>query len=209
VNTYISLAALLILSCCSSPDKYSSEWWEDKLSDPSWEHREVFKDLAQNMKDEADLLDKYSINAWLNNNDFTINKGKGDTQLYLKTLKLCAANFAVLYGFAEAGKVLEENLLDIDDKEELNMLSQKYMNHGNYFYTRAFEIETHEFDSTNWESEEISYYDIKDAAIEKEITKIRDEIFSINSDLALIDLLEGNEEICYMVRRQNPNNQNY
>ena len=88
-------------------------------------------------------------------------------------------------------------------------LSKQYDNHIHYFYTRALEIETANFDDTNWNGNGITYYDMKDAAMSKEVGNIRDEIYSIESNDSLIELLEKNEKLCYIVRRQNPNNQNY
>ena len=206
---YISLILIFLVTSCSSPKEHSEEWFLEKLSDPDWEYREDFKEIMQSMKDDARIIDKYSINYWLNKDDFLDSYDTSPKATYLKTLKLCAANFAVMYGFIEAGKLHGTTLRGIVDANEMNVLSSQYDNHAHYFYSRALEIETADFDDTNWESDELSYYEIKEGSIGKEIAKIRDEIFLINSNEDLIQLMESNEELCIQVRNQNPNNQEY
>jgi hypothetical protein len=205
---YFSFILLILLASCNSPEEYSEEWFLEKLADPDWEFREQTRDIMQTMKDDASLVEKYSISSWLSNEEFA-NSNRDKEGTYLKTLKLCAANFAVMYGFIEAGKLSGETLEEVIEQEEMARLSKQYDNHIHYFYTRALEIETANFDDTNWNGNGITYYDMKDAAMSKEVGNIRDEIYLIESDDSLIELLEGNEKLCFMVRRQNPNNQNY
>ena len=50
-----------------------------------------------------------------------------------------------------------------------------YDNHIHYFYTRALEIETANFDDTNWNGDGITYYDMKDAAMSKEVKNDSDD----------------------------------
>ena len=199
---------IIILSSCNSPEPYSREWFIEKLADPDWEFREEARDIMQSIKDEAYLIEKNSISSWLMDDDF-LNSSSSKEAIYLKTLKVCAANFSVMYGFAEAGKISGKTLKGVIDEEEIIRLSEQYDNHSYYFYTRALEIQTINFDDTNWVGDGITHYDMKDAAISKEISTIRDDMYSILSNDSLIELLEGNETICYTVRRQNPNNQDY
>lgn len=208
MKKYIPLIFILLLTSCNSPEEYSEEWFLEKLADPDWEFREQTRDIMQTMKDDESLVEKHSIGSWLSNEEFA-NSNKDKEATYLKTLKLCAANFAIMYGFTEAGKLSEETLEDVIDGEEMARLSKQYDNHIHYFYTRALEIETANFDDTNWNGDGITYYDMKDAAMSKEVGNITDEIYSITSNETLIELLEGNEKLCFTVRRQNPNNQNY
>lgn len=202
------LLLVFLLVSCNSPEEYSEEWFLEKLADPDWEFREQARNIMQTIKDDASLVEKYSIGSWLSNEEFA-NSNRDKEATYLKTLKLCAANFAIMYGFTEAGKLSGETLEEVVDEEEMIRLSKQYDNHIHYFYTRALEIETANFDDTNWNGNGITYYDMKDAAMSKEVGNIRDEIYSIESNDSLIELLEGNEKLCYIVRRQNPNNQNY
>lgn len=202
------LLLVFLLVSCNSPEEYSEEWFLEKLADPDWEFREQARNIMQTIKDDASLVEKYSIGSWLSNEEFA-NSNRDKEATYLKTLKLCAANFAIMYGFTEAGKLSGETLEEVIDEEEMIRLSKQYDNHIHYFYTRALEIETANFDDTNWNGNGITYYDMKDAAMSKEVGNIRDEIYSIESNDSLIELLEKNEKLCYIVRRQNPNNQNY
>ena len=202
------LLLVFLLVSCNSPEEYSEEWFLEKLADPDWEFREQARNIMQTIKDDASLVEKYSIGSWLSNEEFA-NSNRDKEATYLKTLKLCAANFAIMYGFTEAGKLSGETLEEVVDEEEMIRLSKQYDNHIHYFYTRALEIETANFDYTNWNGNGITYYDMKDAAMSKEVGNIRDEIYSIESNDSLIELLEKNEKLCYIVRRQNPNNQNY
>jgi len=202
------LLLVFLLVSCNSPEEYSEEWFLEKLADPDWEFREQARNIMQTIKDDASLVEKYSIGSWLSNEEFA-NSNRDKEATYLKTLKLCAANFAIMYGFTEAGKLSGETLEEVIDEEEMIRLSKQYDNHIHYFYTRALEIETANFDDTNWNGNGITYYDMKDAAMSKEVGNIRDEIYSIESNDSLIELLEGNEKLCFIVRRQNPNNQNY
>ncbi len=202
------LLLVFLLVSCNSPEEYSEEWFLEKLADPDWEFREQARNIMQTIKDDASLVEKYSIGSWLSNEEFA-NSNRDKEATYLKTLKLCAANFAIMYGFTEAGKLSGETLEEVVDEEEMIRLSKQYDNHIHYFYTRALEIETANFDDTNWNGNGITYYDMKDAAMSKEVGNIRDEIYSIESNDSLIELLEKNEKLCYIVRRQNPNNQNY
>jgi hypothetical protein len=50
---------------------------------------------------------------------------------------------------------------------------------------------------------------MKKAINDKEITKVQNEFYSMQSNETLVGLLESNEQLCYQIRRQNPNNQDY
>jgi len=63
--------------------------------------------------------------------------------------------------------------------------------------------------AANWDDDTLSYYEMKKAINDKEITKVQNEFYSMQSNETLVGLLESNEQLCYQIRRQNPNNQDY
>ena len=144
-------------------------------------------------------MEKHSIGFWLMNgnllpsSDDTMTKA----QTYIRTLKLCSANFAVMYANMEAGLMYGKTITDLDDVDEISRLSDEYKNHAYYFGTRAMEID---FNVTNEEDY---------TAINEEIWLIQDEINKIHSNEKFLELLDSNAEICIMVRNQNPNNKDY
>ena len=97
-------------------------------------------------------------------------------QTYIRTLKQCAANFAVMYENMEAGLMYGKTVTGLDDADEISRLSDEYKNHAYYFGTRAMEIH---FNVTN----EADY-----TAINEEIWLIQDEINKINSNEKFLEL---------------------
>jgi len=206
---YFLLILVFFIASCTPPEPGTDEWFKDKhkellASDPEITlSLEEFKDIftSQLTDDVSDkkIMEKHSIGFWLAGDSLlpesedTITKA----QTYIRTLKLCAANFSVMYANMEAGLQYGEAITGLDDVNEMSRLSDEYKDHAYYFATRASEIH---FNVTN-EAAEI--------AISDEITLIQDEINKISSDEKFIELLDSNAEICLMVRNQNPNNKNY
>ena len=206
---YFLLVLVFFITSCTPPEPGTDEWFKDKhkellASDPEITlSLEEFKDIftSQLTDDVSDkkIMEKHSIGFWLAGDSLlpesvdTITKA----QTYIRTLKLCAANFSVMYANMEAGLQYGEAITGLDDVNEMSRLSDEYKDHAYYFATRASEIH---FNVTN-EAAEI--------AISDEITLIQDEINTISSDKKFIELLDSNAEICVMVRSQNPNNENY
>ena len=206
---YLLLILVFFITSCTPPEPGTDEWFKDKhkellASDPEITlSLEEFKDIftSQLTDDVSDkkIMEKHSIGFWLMDDSLlpssedTISKA----QTYIRTLKLCAANFSVMYANMEAGLMYGKTITDLDDADEISRLSDEYKNHAYYFGTRAIEIH---FNVTN---------EAADTAINEEIWLIQDEINTISSDKKFIELLDSNAEICVMVRNQNPNNKDY
>ena len=203
---YFSFIFLFLLVSCNSPDKFSEEWFEKELADPNSKYSEEFEVLAKEMANDEELKDKYSITTLLMTDAF-LNLSSLDQ--YLKSLQICAANFSVMYGFMEAGIKMGETVTGLTDTDEMSRLSNEYVNHAYYFAVRGTEIESNDSGAANWDDVTLSYYEMKKAINDKEITKIQNEFYSIQSNETLVGLLESNEQLCYQIRRQNPNNQDY
>ena len=205
---YFLLILVFFIASCTPPEPGTDEWFEDKYkelmaADPEIDlSLEEFKDILTSqtfaMSDD-DIMEKHSIGFWLAGDSLLPESEDTMTkaQTYIRTLKLCAANFSVMYANMEAGLQYGEAITGLDDVNEMSRLSDEYKDHAYYFATRASEIH---FNVTN-EAAEI--------AISDEITLIQDEINTISSDKKFIELLDSNAEICVMVRNQNPNNKNY
>ena len=205
---YFLLILVFFITSCTPPEPGTDEWFEDKYkelmaADPEIDlSLEEFKDILTSqtfaMSDD-DIMEKHSIGFWLAGDSLLPESEDTMTkaQTYIRTLKLCAANFSVMYANMEAGLQYGEAITGLDDVNEMSRLSDEYKDHAYYFATRASEIH---FNVTN-EAAEI--------AISDEITLIQDEINTISSDKKFIELLDSNAEICVMVRNQNPNNKNY
>ena len=144
-------------------------------------------------------MEKHSIAFWLMDDNFLPSSEDTDdkAQTYIRTLKLCSANFAVMYDNMEAGLMYGKTITGLDDADEISRLSDEYKNHAYYFGTRAMEID---FNVTNKEAY---------TAINEEIWLIQEELHKINSNEKFLELLDSNAEICIMVRSQNPNNEDY
>ena len=205
---YFLLILVFFITSCTPPEPGTDEWFEDKYkelmaADPEIDlSLEEFKDILTSqtfaMSDD-DIMEKHSIGFWLAGDSLLPESEDTMTkaQTYIRTLKLCAANFSVMYANMEAGLQYGEAITGLDDVNEMSRLSDVYKDNAYYFATRASEIH---FNATN-EAAEI--------AISDEITLIQDEINTISSDEKFIELLDSNAEICVMVRNQNPNNKNY
>ena len=203
------LVFVFFIVSCSPPEPGTDEWFKAKhkellASDPEITlSLEEFKDIftSQLTDDVSDkkIMEKHSIGFWLAGDSLLPESEDTMTkaQTYIRTLKLCAANFSVMYANMEAGLQYGEAITGLDDVNEMSRLTDEYKDHAYYFATRASEIH---FNVTN-EAAEI--------AISDEITLIQDEINTISSDKKFIELLDSNAEICVMVRNQNPNNKNY
>jgi hypothetical protein len=144
-------------------------------------------------------MEKHSIRFWLKDDNLLPESEDTMTkaQTYIRTLKLCSANFAVMYANMEAGLKYGKTITGLDDADEISRLSDEYKNHAYYFGTKAMDVH---FNVTN---------EAADTAINEEIWLIQDEINKINSNEKFLELLDSNAEICVMVRNQNPNNKDY
>jgi hypothetical protein len=206
---YFLLILVFFITSCSPPKPGTDEWFKDKhkellASDPEITlSLEEFKDIltSQPSEEESDkkLIEKHSIGFWLMDDSLLSSSEDIDdkAQTYIRTLKQCAANFAVMYENMEAGLMYGKTVTGLDDADEISRLSDEYKNHAYYFGTRAMEIH---FNVTN---------EAADTAINDEIWLIQDEIHKINSNEKFLELLDFNAEICIMVRNQNPNNKDY
>ena len=206
---YFLLILVFFITSCSQPEPGTDEWFKDKhkellASDPEITlSLEEFKDIltSQPSEEESDkkLIEKHSIGFWLMDDSLLSSSEDIDdkAQTYIRTLKQCAANFAVMYENMEAGLMYGKTVTGLDDADEISRLSDEYKNHAYYFGTRAMEIH---FNVTN----EADY-----TAINEEIWLIQEEIHKIDSDEKFLELLDSNAEICIMVRNQNPNNEDY
>ena len=206
---YFLLILVFFIASCTPPEPGTDEWFKDKhkellASDPEITlSLEEFKDILtpNSSEEESDkkIMEKHSIGFWLM--DKSLLPSSEDTitkaNTYIRTLKLCSANFAVMYANMEAGLMYGKTITDLDDVDEISRLSDEYKNHAYYFGTRAMEIN---FNVTNEEDY---------TAINEEIWLIQDEINKINSNEKFLELLDSNAEICTMVRNQNPNNKDY
>ena len=202
----IFLFISFFIASCGSPEPYSEEWFERELANPNSKYSEEFKVLTKKMSNDEELKKKYSIATLLMTDTF-LNLSSVDQ--YLKSLQICAANFSVMYGFMEAGIEMGETITGLTDTDEMSRLSNEYVNHAYYFAVRGTEIEASDSGAANWDDDTLSYYEMKKAINDKEITKIQNEFYSIQSNETLVELLESNEQLCYQIRRQNPNNQDY
>ena len=206
---YFLLILVFFITSCSPPEPGTDEWFKDKhkellASDPEITlSLEEFKDIltSQPSEEESDkkLIEKHSIGFWLMDDSLLSSSEDIDdkAQTYIRTLKQCAANFAVMYENMEAGLMYGKTVTGLDDLDEISRLSDEYKNHAYYFGTRAMEIH---FNVTN---------EAADTAINDEIWLIQNEIHEINSNEKFLELLDFNAEICIMVRNQNPNNKDY
>ena len=206
---YFLLILVFFITSCTPPEPGTDEWFKDKhkellASDPEItlsleEFKDIFTSQLSEEASDKKIMEKHSIGFWLMDDSLlpssedTISKA----QTYIRTLKLCAANFAVMYANMEAGLMYGKTITDLDDADEISRLSDEYKNHAYYFGTRAIEIH---FNVTN---------EAADTAINEEIWLIQDEINKINSNDKFLELLDSNAEICVMVRNQNPNNKDY
>ncbi len=206
---YFLLILVFFITSCSPPKPGTDEWFKDKhkellASDPEITlSLEEFKDIltSQPSEEESDkkLIEKHSIGFWLMDDSLLSSSEDTDdkAQTYIRTLKQCSANFAVMYENMEAGLMYGKTITGLDDADEMSRLSDEYKNHAYYFGTRAMEIH---FNATN---------EVADTAINDEIWLIQNEIHKINSNEKFLELLDFNADICIMVRNQNPNNKDY
>ena len=203
------LITVFFLVSCSPPEPGTEAWFKEKHKelkavDPDVEiSLEEFKEMLLSPPSEERLdekiIKKHSIAFWLMDDSLLPSSDDSMTnaQTYIRTLKLCSANFAVMYANMEAGLMYGKTITDLDDVDEISKLSDEYKNHAYYFGTRAMEID---FNVTNEEDY---------TAINEEIWLIQDEINKIHSNEKFLELLDSNAEICIMVRNQNPNNKDY
>ena len=206
---YFLFILIFFITSCSPPEFGTDAWFKQKhkellKADPEINlSLEEFKDILklQSSEEESDkkIMEKHSIAFWLMDDSFLPSSEDKDdeAQMYMRTLKLCSANFAVMYDNMEAGLMYGKTITGLDDADEISRLSDEYKNHAYYFGTRAMEIH---FNVTDEAAE---------LAISDEIQSIQDEIHKINSDEKFLELLDSNAGICIMVRNQNPNNKDY
>ena len=206
---HLLLILIFFITSCSPPEPLTDAWFKQKHKelletepDVDISLKEFKQTFLSQLSEEASdkkIMEKHSIGFWLMDDSLlpssedTISKA----QTYIRTLKQCAANFAVMYENMEAGLMYGKTVTGLDDADEISRLSDEYKNHAYYFGTRAMEIH---FNVTN---------EAADTAINDEIWLIQDEIHKINSNEKFLELLDFNAEICIMVRNQNPNNKNY
>ena len=206
---YFLLILIFFITSCSPPKPGTETWFKEKHKelkaiDPEVEITlEEFKEMllyppSQEASDKK-IMEKHSIGFWLMDDSLlpSSEDTNDEAQMYIRTLKLCSANFAVMYDNMEAGLMYGKTITGLDDADEISRLSDEYKNHAYYFGTRAMEIY---FNVTNEEAY---------TAINEEIWLIQEEIHKIHSDEKFLELLDSNAEICIMVRNQNPNNKDY
>ena len=206
---HLLLILVFFITSCSPPEPLTDEWFKQKHKElleiepdvgiSLKEFKETFLSQLSEEASDKKIMEKHSIGFWLMSDSLLPSSDDSMTkaQTYVRTLKLCSANFAVMYANMEAGLIYGKTITDLDDVDEISRLSDEYKNHAYYFGTRAMEID---FNVTN----EAAY-----TAINEEIWLIQDEINKINSNEKFLELLDSNAEICIMVRNQNPNNKNY
>ena len=206
---YFLFILIFFITSCSPPEPGTESWFKEKHKelkavDPEIEITlEEFKEmmLYPHSEEASDkkLMEKHSIASWLMDDSLLPSSEDADdeAQMYIRTLKLCSANFSVMYENMEAGLMYGETITGLDDADEISRLSDEYKNHAYYFGTRAMEIY---FNVTNEEAY---------TAINEEIWLIQEEIHKINSNEKFLELLDFNADICIMVRNQNPNNKDY
>ena len=206
---YLLLIFVFFISSCSPPEPGTDEWFKDKhkellKADPEVtlsleEFKDIFSSQPSEELSDKKLMEKHSIRFWLM--DDSLLPSSEDTitkaQTYIRTLKLCAANFSIMHANMEAGLIYGEAITGVDDVNEMSRLSDEYKNHAYYVGNRAIEIHFNVTDEAD------------DIAISDEIALIQDEIYKISSDENFIELLDSNAEICVMVRNINPNNKDY
>ena len=206
---YLLSILIFFITSCSPPEPLTEAWFKQKHKelleiepDADISLKEFKQTFLSQLSEEASdkkIMEKHSIGYWLMDDSLLPSSEDTDdkAQTYIRTLKLCSANFAVMYDNMEAGLMYGETITGLDDADEISRLSDEYKNHAYYFGTRAMEID---FNVTNEEDY---------TAINEEIWLIQDEINKINSNEKFLELLDSNAEICIMVRSQNPNNEDY
>ena len=150
---YFLLILVFFITSCSPPEPGTDEWFKDKhkellASDPEITlSLEEFKDiLTPNSSEEEEsdkkIMEKYSIGFLLMDDSLLPSSEDTDdkAQTYIRTLKLCSANSAVMYDNMEAGLMYGKTITGLDDADEISRLSDEYKNHAYYFGTRAMEI---------------------------------------------------------------------
>jgi len=206
---HLLIILIFFITSCSPPEPLTDAWFKQRHKelletepDVDISLKEFKQTFLSQLSEEASdkkIMEKHSIGFWLM--DGNLLPSSDDTmtkaQTYIRTLKLCSANFAVMYANMEAGLMYGKTITDLDDVDEISKLSDEYKNHAYYFGTRAMEID---FNVTNEEDY---------TAINEEIWLIQDEINKIHSNEKFLELLDSNAEICIMVRNQNPNNKDY
>jgi len=206
---YLLSILIFLITSCSPPEPGTDEWFKDKhkellKADPEVtlsleEFKDIFSSQSSEEVSDKKLMEKHSIRFWLMDDSLLPSSEDTDdkAQTYIRTLKLCSANFSVMYDNMEAGLMYGKTMTGLDDADEISRLSDEYKNHAYYFGTRAMEIY---FNVTNEEAY---------TAINEEIWLIQEEIHKIHSDEKFLELLDSNSEICLMIRNQNPNSENY
>jgi hypothetical protein len=206
---HLILILVFFITSCSPPEPGTDEWFKDKhkellKADPEVtlsleEFKDIFLSQPSEEVSDKELMEKHSIRFWLKDDNLLPESEDTMTkaQTYIRTLKLCSANFAVMYANMEAGLKYGKTITGLDDADEISRLSDEYKNHAYYFGTKAMDVH---FNVTN---------EAADTAINEEIWLIQDEINQINLDENFQALLDSNAEICVMVRNQNPNNKDY
>ena len=206
---HLILILVFFITSCSPPEPGTDEWFKDKhkellKADPEVtlsleEFKDIFLSQPSEEVSDKELMEKHSIRFWLKDDNLLPESEDTMTkaQTYIRTLKLCSANFAVMYANMEAGLKYGKTITGLDDADEISRLSDEYKNHAYYLGTKAMDVH---FNVTN---------EAADTAINEEIWLIQDEINQINLDENFQALLDSNAEICVMVRNQNPNNKDY
>ena len=206
---YFLFILIFFINSCSPPEPGTDAWFKQKHkelleTEPEVtislkEFKETFMSQLSETASDKKIMKKHSIGFWLMDDSLLPSSENTDdeAQVYMRTLKLCSANFAVMYDNMEAGLMYGKTITGLDDADEISRLSDEYKNHAYYFGTRAMEIH---FNVTN----EADY-----TAINEEIWLIQEEIHKIHSDEKFLELLDSNADICIMVRNQNPDNKDY
>ena len=114
---YLLLILIFLITSCSPPEPGTDEWFDDKhkellAADPEVtlsleEFKDIFSSYLSEEVSDKKIIEKHSISFWLM--DDSLLPSSEDTmtkaQTYIRTLKLCAANFAVMYANMEAGLI--------------------------------------------------------------------------------------------------------
>ena len=109
---------------------------DQEESDPEESDKEESDPIHSAEEEESDkkIMEKHSIAFWLMEDSLLPSSEDTDdkAQTYIRTLKLCSANFAVMYDNMEAGLMYGKTITGLDDADEISRLSDEYKNHAYY-----------------------------------------------------------------------------
>ena len=138
---YFLFILIFYITSCSPPEPGTEAWFKEKHKelkavDPEVEITlEEFKEMLLSPPSEEasdnKIMEKHSIAFWLMDDSLlqTSEDTNDDAQMYIRTLKLCSANFAVMNDNMEAGLMYGKTITGLDDADEISRLSDEYKNH--------------------------------------------------------------------------------